>query len=51
MAMINDPSNHQLLERDLKYAFWQFFNRAVIAAASAVAVNGKTAITVPSRTH
>ena len=31
MAMINDPSNHQLLERDLKYAFWQ--NHAIVDAA------------------
>ena len=29
--MINDPSNHQLLERDLKYAFWQ--NHAIVDAA------------------
>ena len=31
MAMIHDPSNHQLLERDLKYAFWQ--NHAIVDAA------------------
>ena len=31
MAMINDPANHQLLERDLKYAFWQ--NHAIVDAA------------------
>jgi propane monooxygenase large subunit len=31
MAMINDPSNHQLLERDLKYAFWQ--NHTIVDAA------------------
>ena len=31
MAMINEPDNHQLLERDLKYAFWQ--NHAIVDAA------------------
>ncbi len=31
MAMLHDPSNHQLLERDLKYAFWQ--NHAIVDAA------------------
>ena len=31
MAMINDPDNHLLLERDLKYAFWQ--NHAIVDAA------------------
>ena len=31
MSMINDPDNHQLLERDLKYAFWQ--NHAIVDAA------------------
>jgi propane monooxygenase large subunit len=31
MAMIHDPSNHDLLERDLKYAFWQ--NHAIVDAA------------------
>ena len=31
MAMLKDPANHQLLERDLKYAFWQ--NHAIVDAA------------------
>ena len=31
MSMINNPDNHQLLERDLKYAFWQ--NHAIVDAA------------------
>ena len=31
MSMINDPANHQLLERDLRYAFWQ--NHAIVDAA------------------
>ena len=30
MSIINDPSNHLLLERDLRYAFWQ--NHAVVDA-------------------
>ena len=31
MSLINDPDNHLLLERDLKYAFWQ--NHAIVDAA------------------
>src|ERR1700688_2805546 len=31
MSMINNPDNHLLLERDLKYAFWQ--NHAIVDAA------------------
>ncbi len=31
MSLINDPDNHQLIERDLKYAFWQ--NHAIVDAA------------------
>jgi propane 2-monooxygenase large subunit len=31
MSLINDPDNHQLLERDLRYAFWQ--NHAIVDAA------------------
>jgi len=31
MSIINDPDNHQLLERDLRYAFWQ--NHAIVDAA------------------
>lgn len=31
MSIINDPGNHQLLERDLRYAFWQ--NHAIVDAA------------------
>ena len=31
MSLINEPDNHQLLERDLRYAFWQ--NHAIIDAA------------------
>ena len=31
MSVINDPDNHQLLERDLRYAFWQ--NHAIVDAA------------------
>ena len=31
MSIIHDPSNHLLLERDLKYAFWQ--NHAIVDAA------------------
>ncbi len=30
MSIVNDPSNHLLLERDLRYAFWQ--NHAVVDA-------------------
>ena len=31
MSIVNDPSNHLLLERDLRYAFWQ--NHAIVDAA------------------
>src|SRR6218665_3544646 len=31
MSIINDPDNHLLLERDLRYAFWQ--NHAIVDAA------------------
>jgi propane monooxygenase large subunit len=31
MSVINDPDNHLLLERDLRYAFWQ--NHAIVDAA------------------
>ena len=31
MSVLKDPSNHQLLERDLRYAFWQ--NHAIVDAA------------------
>ena len=31
MSIINNPDNHALLERDLKYAFWQ--NHAIVDAA------------------
>ena len=31
MSLVNDPSNHLLLERDLRYAFWQ--NHAIVDAA------------------
>ncbi len=31
MSMLKEPDNHQLLERDLKYAFWQ--NHAIVDAA------------------
>ncbi|MGI9406645.1 MAG: aromatic/alkene/methane monooxygenase hydroxylase/oxygenase subunit alpha [Hyphomicrobiaceae bacterium] len=31
MSMLKEPENHQLLERDMKYAFWQ--NHAIVDAA------------------
>ena len=31
MSMLKEPDNHQLLERDMKYAFWQ--NHAIVDAA------------------
>jgi propane monooxygenase large subunit len=31
MAVLNDPDNHLLLERDIRYAFWQ--NHAIVDAA------------------
>jgi propane monooxygenase large subunit len=31
MSILKEPDNHQLLERDLKYAFWQ--NHAIVDAA------------------
>ena len=31
MSAIKDPNNHQLIERDMKYAFWQ--NHAIVDAA------------------
>jgi propane monooxygenase large subunit len=31
MAALKDPDNHQLIERDMKYAFWQ--NHAIVDAA------------------
>jgi len=31
MSMLNNPENHDLIERDLKYAFWQ--NHAIVDAA------------------
>ncbi len=31
MAVLNDPDNHALLERDIRYAFWQ--NHAIVDAA------------------
>src|ERR1700726_5272646 len=31
MSLINNPDNHQLIERDLRYAFWQ--NHAIVDAA------------------
>jgi propane 2-monooxygenase large subunit len=31
MSLIDNPENHQLLERDLRYAFWQ--NHAIVDAA------------------
>jgi len=31
MAVLNDPDNHPLLERDIRYAFWQ--NHAIVDAA------------------
>src|SRR5258708_25657466 len=31
MSIINNPENHPLLERDIRYAFWQ--NHAIVDAA------------------
>jgi len=37
MSMLKEPENHQLLERDLKYAFWQ--NHAIVDAAIGTSSN------------
>jgi propane monooxygenase large subunit len=41
MSIVNEPDNHHLLERDLRYAFWQ--NHAIVdAAVGAIVEYGST---------